>query len=364
MHTSPAPPDFAFLRSLLALADVGSSYSSSSVFSSSGAAGGGEPIERDSPDARDLRALGRGIGEICRAFSAHLLYTVLEGETGWIKTGYDAQGERGSFVLSRPAGVVRTVLSKRSRMLETVPGSRGGFHRFQDGWPGLDARSCLAMPIHRGGRMLGVLVLLRGPDLPPFGLSDLPRAEALADALAIGEENRRRVATLEELARSDPVTRLCGYRELRAALERGAARAAALGDPFAILLVEIGNLRLYAVREGRLVALDIFRRIGQTIERNIRAGDRIGPLGSDAFLILLPDTDRLGACVVAERVRHLAASEGIRDPAACSLSVTVAVASVPEDGREGSALLRATERAAMVGGNILAPPLSGEAKAG
>lgn len=333
MHDSAVPSQAAFLRLLLELLDLGEEGSST-------------------PRPRLLC-------EACRLLDADAIYTVVPEGGAWAKTGFGPQRELGSLTASHVSGIARHVLSQRARFLEARLPARGPFHRHQDGWAGIEVSSYMAVPIHRRGRTRGVLVLLRSAAKPPFGVDDLGRADLLADALAVSEDVVERIAGLEDLARTDGLTRLPNQRQLREVLARSILRAGETDQSLTLLVAE-ADLQAVSKLRGAIASSEVLPRIARVLERNLRGTDVVGHHGGGTFVILLPETTREEAACVKDRLERALLPERIAPGIERPIPLHWGVASYPEDGSDASSLLAKAGRDAMSPACLpVAPPSAG-----
>jgi diguanylate cyclase (GGDEF)-like protein len=294
--------------------------------------------------ALDEPARGRLFGEICRHLQIDVLYHVLPASDQWAKVGFGPEGARGRSLLCRPTGIIRHVLSRRSSVLQRSLGRRGAFNRNQDGWPGHQTASYLAVPIHQRRSIKGVLVCLRGTSHPPFDLADLVRAELLADAIGIGASDAKRIAELEKLSRTDEVTGLPNSRWAQESLRAEIRTARQLGETFSIVIVEV---RQAIGGGGPMAKAETLARLARNLEGLIRGKDRIARIGVDEFLVILPRTPAEGAHCAARRIgRGIAAglhelSDEIVPTCTCG------IATYPGDGPDDQTLLAAAGEGAV-----------------
>ena len=137
------------------------------------------------------------------------------------------------------------------------------------------------------------------------------RAEAWSEfrgKVALEQEQRRSselVAELDRISRQDPLTGLANRRAWDEALEREFALAARRGEPFAVLLLDLDQLKEINDRLGHPVGDSVLRSVGRLLVENSREGDVIARIGGDEFALLAPDCELIAATELAEKMRRL-----------------------------------------------------------
>jgi diguanylate cyclase (GGDEF)-like protein len=140
----------------------------------------------------------------------------------------------------------------------------------------------------------------------------------------------------------DPLTGLAGDRAFRVALQGELRRARRYGHPVAVAIFDFDRFGQVNARVGRLVADRLMREAAMLLGNKIRDIDLAARPGEDELALLLPQTDRNGAFLVAERFRreiesHFRKREAGGAPA--DLTVSGGVASYPDDASDAEALM-------------------------
>jgi diguanylate cyclase (GGDEF)-like protein len=153
-----------------------------------------------------------------------------------------------------------------------------------------------------------------------------------------------RLDATHQLAYVDPITQLPNSLAAEAELKRAIDHSGRSGSQFSILFIDGDNLRFY--NEISYSAGDqMLRRLSEVLAQHLRPGDflarwRVG----DEFLVVLPETASEKAFAVAERLR--AAVETISQSWEIPITVSIGVATCPENGQTHDELLSAVEKAA------------------
>ena len=169
----------------------------------------------------------------------------------------------------------------------------------------------------------------------------------LAYLAAVYASSERRVrARVLELSQTDPLTSLFNRGQLFPRLEQEVQRTRRSGRGFCVLMVDLDGLKGINDSMGHLRGDDVLRSVGRVITSSIRGVDAAYRYGGDEFLILLPETEFIGAYVVAEKIREgveeIGATLGNND---APTSVSIGLVSHPEDGSSTEELMIAADRA-------------------
>jgi diguanylate cyclase (GGDEF)-like protein len=144
----------------------------------------------------------------------------------------------------------------------------------------------------------------------------------------------------QELAVTDALTGLGNYRRLLDVLDAEVKRSERTGRPFAVLLVDVDELKKINDRYGHMIGSRALRRLADLLRVYCRAIDTAARYGRDEFAVILPETTAAAAGVVASRIRDRLAADSEQPP----LSVSIGVAAYPRDGETFEALLRTADR--------------------
>jgi diguanylate cyclase (GGDEF)-like protein len=204
-----------------------------------------------------------------------------------------------------------------------------------------ETRSVICVPLRSKLRVLGVIQLVN-VDMDRFREPELFFLQSLCDYAAIAIENARWVEKIQELTITDDCTGLFNARHLYKTLETEVYRSSRFGYEFSILFIDLDHFKSVNDTHGHLVGSKLLAEIGYLIKAQLRLIDFAFRYGGDEFVVLLPQTGKDQALVVARRLR-----DGMRASCFCreeglnlNVRASIGVATYPHDARSAHDVIR------------------------
>jgi diguanylate cyclase (GGDEF)-like protein len=153
---------------------------------------------------------------------------------------------------------------------------------------------------------------------------------------------------LDALTLRDGLTGLYTHRAFQERLREECARALRYGQPMALLIADIDGFATVNYDLGYQIGDDILRRIATVLQEDdlpdrVRSTDIVARYSGEEFVLLLPETGKAGALAKAGRLRDAVALAEM--PGGRHMSVSIGVASLPDDAADPEGLLTAAEAA-------------------
>lgn len=146
----------------------------------------------------------------------------------------------------------------------------------------------------------------------------------------------------------DRVTGLPNAAAFLAALQSETRRARRYDLGLSVLYLDLDDFRELNERHGELVGGIVLREVAILVQNKIRDIDVAARLAGEEFGVILPETERMGAFLVAERIRREIERHGLRrgvDGRPIRLTASVGVARYPEDATTADRLVERAEEA-------------------
>jgi diguanylate cyclase (GGDEF)-like protein len=204
-----------------------------------------------------------------------------------------------------------------------------------------ETQSIICIPLRAKLRVLGVIQLVN-VDMEHFGHEEQFFLQALCDYAAIAIENARAVEKIQELTITDDCTGLYNARHLYKTLETEVYRSARFGYEFSVIFIDLDHFKQVNDTHGHLIGSKLLAEIGYLIKAQLRLIDFAFRYGGDEFVVLLPQTTKDSALVVARRLR-----DSLRNAIFCkeeglnlNVRASLGLATYPHDAKTPHDIIR------------------------
>lgn len=153
--------------------------------------------------------------------------------------------------------------------------------------------------------------------------------------------------SLKEMADRDGLTGLHNHRFFREALSRELARAGRHQHAFSLVLADIDHFKRFNDTHGHLAGDMALKTVARVLAMGARAEMVLARYGGEEFVFLLPETDRRGARMFAERVRQMTADTSVSEVVNGVdgwLTMSFGLSAYPEDGAHANDLIECADR--------------------
>ncbi|MBU4440543.1 MAG: GGDEF domain-containing protein, partial [Firmicutes bacterium] len=113
---------------------------------------------------------------------------------------------------------------------------------------------------------------------------------------------------LKDLAIKDQLTGLYNRRKIDEVLMKEKQQAGLSKQNLAIIMADIDMFKLVNDQHGHLVGDTVLIAVTKILSQGVRKTDIVGRWGGEEFMIVCPDTDLVGATVLAEKLREMVAA--------------------------------------------------------
>jgi diguanylate cyclase (GGDEF)-like protein len=217
--------------------------------------------------------------------------------------------------------------------------------------PRFQSKSLISLPLKLNGKVIGVLNLSDKANRTSFCEADLKLLTTFSTFASLMIERsqvREETSRLEQLSTTDPLTGTYNRRYLSQRLEEELNRSLHQGLEFTILFLDLDHFKGFNDRFGHLAGDEALQKVSAVIKAALRDMDIVARFGGEEFCVLLPGTSKCVAQLVAERIRLEVEREVYLSTEAAHearLTVSLGIASFPEDGATVTALLNASDAA-------------------
>ena len=150
----------------------------------------------------------------------------------------------------------------------------------------------------------------------------------------------------QQLSVYDSLTKTTNRRYFMKRYSEEFSRAKKFGLKFSLLMLDIDHFKKVNDTYGHLVGDVVLKKAAKLIKQNIREIDSVGRFGGEEFIVLLPETDRAGAIIMAERIRNKISFYKLEAfDETMYVTVSIGVSSYPKNAFHYDVLLEVADKA-------------------
>ena len=208
-------------------------------------------------------------------------------------------------------------------------------------------KSVICVPLKSKGNILGVIELINKVEGGRFGKKDLEVLEALADFAAISIENARYVEKIENLAIIDDHTQLFNARYFHTSLDYHLKLTERYGGNLSLIFIDLDHFKNVNDRFGHLVGSKLLKEVADVFKECIRKTDIPIRYGGDEYVLILPNTSKEQAFMIAKRLKSTLCKTLFltKEEIFITLSASFGVSTYPDDAQSKVDLIRKADNA-------------------
>lgn len=208
----------------------------------------------------------------------------------------------------------------------------------------LKIASVVAVPLLADSGLTGVLYIDSRSRVSAALEKEVAVLQAIANTAALAVQNARhyREATVDHL------TGLYVRSLFLRRIDEEVRRTRRFGGKFSLLVLDIDHFKRFNDTHGHQTGDAVLRMVSRTIREAVRVGlDVPCRYGGEEMVVLLPETDAVGAVVTAERIRKQIETAGLptAEGAVLSVTVSIGVASFPAMASSSTELFENADKA-------------------
>jgi diguanylate cyclase (GGDEF)-like protein len=166
-------------------------------------------------------------------------------------------------------------------------------------------------------------------------------------------ENAQLYEKTQQMAIRDGLTNLFNYRRFKEVLDQELAKCEAGERSLSLIMGDIDNFKEYNDSHGHQQGDVVLRSVADVLMMATRGADLVARYGGEEFVVILPETEMVGARAVGDNIRRRVEEENFPGEEESQpdgrLTITLGLASYPIDARSATDLIEAADKALYAG---------------
>lgn len=203
----------------------------------------------------------------------------------------------------------------------------------------------ICVPLLKEDKVIGT-INVESDDTRKLTQTDVNILTTIASSLAIAIDNARLHEQIKKLATTDAVTGLSNRHVFEQMLSAEIERAQRLDINVSLIIFDIDNFKEFNDTYGHPAGDARLREVATIIKKNLRKYDIAARYGGDEFAIILSNTNEEQALTFAKRL-HETAQQGATQNENAGYTLSMGIATLPQDATTYTELLIAADNAAL-----------------
>ena len=269
-----------------------------------------------------------GLDELIAARHEYLKKSQLNKSVQSIKI--PIKEESGIMALTVLEGMTFTINTEETRQK-----TRNEFSQF------LNLEDFVTVPLKAKDKVIGVILADNRFNKNPITSDDVRMLTMFANQAGLAIENSRLYERTVVLSNSDSLTGLWHHGYFQYLLTEEIKKASSEKQNFTILMIDLDDFKKFNDTYGHQAGDAILRNISDVFREVSRKIDTVARYGGEEFTVILPNTKKAEALVLAERLRKYVEESQLSK----NITISVGVATFPEDGEQKEYLISKADRA-------------------
>ncbi len=212
---------------------------------------------------------------------------------------------------------------------------------------GKGIRSFLVAPLKITANPIGLIGIFARNHYDFTG-AELRRLSTFATHASLIIENARLFSETQRLSITDELTQLYNFRKFKEKARDELNRAKRYGYNLSFLMCDIDSFKNYNDVNGHEVANEALKKLAGILKNSVREVDFVARYGGEEFVILLIETNKAKAVLMAERLRELVEQEYFQNQEqqpGGNFTITIGLSEFPGDGTELNEIISQADKA-------------------
>lgn len=212
----------------------------------------------------------------------------------------------------------------------------------------LKSEELAVVPMKAKDKVNGIILADNFITKKPIGKDDIRMLIMLANQAGLAIENSQLYEKTVTLSHTDSLTNLWNHGHFQYLLQEEIENAKASKTPLSLIMLDIDYFKVYNDTLGHQAGDAILKELAGFLKNHSRKMDHVCRYGGEEFTIILPQTDKDEAFLIAERLRQDCAKHPFPHEEILpqkKLTVSLGLSCFPEDGSCSSEIITYSDKA-------------------